>query len=133
LFCEEQGLFASDDRDPVDDRAIPLVAIACVAGMPDEVVGVVRIWEESPGNWWGGRLGTRLDYRRSEAVGQRLVRLAVGTACRRGCSTFTATVQTPNVPFFERLQWSVVGSAVVCGVSHAVMQADLSHYRGSPQ
>jgi putative N-acetyltransferase (TIGR04045 family) len=129
LFCQEQGLFAGDDRDATDDRAIPMVAVACVSGMPDEVIGVVRIWEEAPGDWWGGRLGTRIDYRRSVAVGERLVRLAVSTACGRGCRTFTATIQLPNVAFFERLHWSVIGEAVVCDAPHAVMLADLAHYR----
>jgi putative N-acetyltransferase (TIGR04045 family) len=129
LFCEEQGLFAGDDRDDVDDRAMPIVAVACVAGMPDEVVGVVRIWEESPGEWWGGRLGTRADYRRSVAVGQQLVTLAVTTACARGCRTFTANIQLQNVAFFERLHWSVQGEVTVCGAPHAVMRADLAHYR----
>jgi putative N-acetyltransferase (TIGR04045 family) len=130
FFCEEQGLFAGDDRDAVDERALPIVAVACVAGMPDEVVGVVRIWEESPAHWWGGRLGTRADYRRSASIGQRLVQVAVGTACRRGCVTFLATVQQANVGFFERMHWAVRGTTPVCGVPHALMEADLGHYRG---
>jgi putative N-acetyltransferase (TIGR04045 family) len=129
LFCDEQGLFDGDDRDEIDDRAIPIVAVACVVGMPDEVIGVVRIWEEAPGDWWGGRLGTRADYRRSAAVGQQLVHLAVSTACARGCKTFTANIQLQNVGFFERLHWTVIGEAVVCGAPHAVMRADLPYYR----
>ena len=131
FFCEEQGLFADDDRDEVDDRAIPVVAVACLAGMPDEVVGVVRIWEEGASRWWGGRLGTRSDYRKSAAVGQRLVQTAVGIACRRGCVEFLATVQLPNVGFFERMHWTVIGDVAVCGVRHALMEADLAHYRGA--
>src|ERR1019366_479474 len=63
IFCDEQNLFEVDDGDAVDDRATPLVALSNVSGMPDGVVGVVRIWEASPGQWWGGRLGTHPSHR----------------------------------------------------------------------
>jgi putative N-acetyltransferase (TIGR04045 family) len=132
IFCDEQRLFDDDDRDAIDARAIPIVAVTRVAGMPDQVVGVVRIWEESPGEWWGGRLGTHPDHRRDGAIGPGLVRLAVTTACRRGCRRFSATVQTRNVALFERLCWHVVGTTEVCGLPHALMEADLAHYRGLP-
>ena len=130
IFCEEQGLFESDDGDSTDDRATPLVALANVAGMPDDVVGVVRIWEAEPGEWWGGRLGTHPSHRGDRAIGPGLVRLAVGTACRLGCRRFRATVQLRNVPQFERLHWRVLGPTEVCDRPHALMQADLSHYGG---
>jgi putative N-acetyltransferase (TIGR04045 family) len=130
IFCLEQGLFQDDDGDTIDDRATPLVALSNVAGMPDEVVGVVRIWESEPRQWWGGRLGTHPDHRGDRTIAPGLVRLAVGTACRRGCSRFLATVQLQNVRLFERLRWSVAGEAEVCGRPHALMEADLSHYGG---
>jgi putative N-acetyltransferase (TIGR04045 family) len=129
IFCDEQRLFAADDRDGVDEAAFPIVAVTRVAGIPDDVVGVVRIWQESPGHWWGGRLGTHPEHRRNGTIGPGLVRLAVRTACRRGCSRFRATVQVPNVPLFERLHWRAVGDGLVCGVPHALMEADLVHYR----
>ena len=43
VFCVEQGIFVGDDRDAIDAHAQLLVAQACVGGMPDEVVGTVRI------------------------------------------------------------------------------------------
>jgi predicted GNAT family N-acyltransferase len=43
VFCIEQGIFARDDRDAVDDRAQLLVAMSCNGGMPEQVVGTVRI------------------------------------------------------------------------------------------
>jgi putative N-acetyltransferase (TIGR04045 family) len=131
IFCDEQRLFA-DDWDPVDDRAFPMVAVARLAGMPDEVIGVVRIWEEGSRVWWGGRLGTHPDHRRNGTIGPGLIHLAVRTACRRGCDVFRATVQLPNVALFERLGWTVVGRADVCDKPHALMEADLARYRGSP-
>jgi putative N-acetyltransferase (TIGR04045 family) len=145
IFCEEQRLFPGSDRDPVDEHAIPIVAVSRVAGMPDEVVGVVRIWQEGatgeavtgpsirpntcPDVWWGGRLGTHPDHRRNGTIGPGLVHLAVTTACRRGCVAFRATIQMRNVSLFERLKWTVVGDVEVCGQPHALMEADLDHYR----
>jgi putative N-acetyltransferase (TIGR04045 family) len=130
IFCDEQRLFASDDWDEADARAIPMVAVTRVAGMPDEVVGVVRIWEDAARSWWGGRLGTHPDHRRNGTIGPGLVRLAVTTACRRGCDVFRATVRRPNIRLFERLAWTVVREVEVCGQPHALMEADLARYRG---
>ncbi len=132
IFCDEQGIFERDDGDAIDHRAMALVAIANVAGMPDEVVGVVRIWEQEPGQWWGGRLGTHAAHRGDRTIGPSLVRLAVGTACRRACRSFRATVQTGNVPLFERLHWWAIAPVEVAGRPHVLMEADLSHYGGGP-
>jgi putative N-acetyltransferase (TIGR04045 family) len=132
IFCDEQGLFEHDDGDPIDERATALVALAYVAGMPDEVVGVVRVWEQESRHWWGGRLGTHPGHRGDRTIGPGLVRLAVETAYRRGCTRFRATVQLVNVPLFERLHWRVLGHAEVCGRAHALMEADLAHYGGGP-
>jgi putative N-acetyltransferase (TIGR04045 family) len=131
IFCDEQRLFADDDRDEIDRTAIPMVSLTRMGGMPDEVVGVVRVWREAPGVWWGGRLGTHPARRRDGIVGPGLVRLAVTTACRRGCIQFRATVQLRNVVLFERLGWKVIMPADVCGQPHALMEADLAHY-GAP-
>ena len=132
IFCDEQALFELDDGDAHDDRATALVALSNVAGMPDDVVGVVRIWEQEPGQWWGGRLGTHPLHRGDRTIAPGLVRLAVGTACRRGCRRFRATVQTRNVPLFERLRWRTLEPIEVRGRPHALMEADLSHYGGGP-
>ncbi|MDP9151726.1 MAG: GNAT family N-acetyltransferase [Myxococcota bacterium] len=131
IFRDEQKLFTHDDRDDIDERAIPLVALTRVAGVPDEIVGVVRVWQESPGSWWGGRLGTHPDHRRNGVIGPGLIDLAVRTACGRGCRRFLATVQTRNVKLFERLHWSVIHPVEVCGQPHALMRANLLHYGGA--
>jgi putative N-acetyltransferase (TIGR04045 family) len=132
IFCDEQRLFQRDDRDLVDERATAIVAVAGTAGIPDEVAGVVRIWEEGTGEWFGGRLGTHPAHRHNGSIGAGLVRLAVRTACRRGCVRFRATVQARNVKLFERLGWNVVDHVVAYGIPHASMQADLSRYAGAP-
>ena len=43
VFCDEQRLFKEHDRDDIDCDAITLVAVRQLAGMPDTVVGTVRI------------------------------------------------------------------------------------------
>ena len=77
VFCEEQGLFGDDDRDAIDDYAIPIVALSMLGVAADQVVGTVRIHEEAPGVWCGSRLAVDRDYRRIGAIGATLIRLAV--------------------------------------------------------
>jgi putative N-acetyltransferase (TIGR04045 family) len=123
IFCEEQGLFGGSDRDQVDVSAHPIV---CLAG--DDVVGVVRIWEDGPGLWWGGRLGVRRDHRTVGSVGRWLVRTAVGIARAWGARRFQATVQSPNLAFFRRLRWRSLEELELHGLVHHLMEADLDHY-----
>ena len=124
IFCLEQGLFSGDDRDESDDDATPIV---CVHG-GDRVVGVVRIWETAPGDWWGGRLGVDADFRAAAVVGRRLVQTAVGTARAWGAHRFRATVQRPNVAFFRRLHWRTLEEIDLLGQPHHLMEADLAWY-----
>ena len=128
IFCDEQGLFSGDDRDEVDERAIPIVAVLRTAGVAEEVAGVVRIWQAEPGEWFGGRLGTERAHRKNGTIGSGLIELAVRTACRRGCSRFRATVQERNVKLFERLGWVVTERIEAFGLPHARMQAELTRY-----
>jgi putative N-acetyltransferase (TIGR04045 family) len=124
IFCAEQGLFADDDRDAQDDDAL---AIVCLHGEA-RVVGVVRIWETGPGDWWGGRLGVDADFRTAATVGRRLVQTAVGTARAWGAWRFRATVQRANVPFFRRLRWRSVEELELLGQPHNLMEAQLDWY-----
>ncbi|PLZ04083.1 histone acetyltransferase [Burkholderia sp. WAC0059] len=128
VFCIEQGIFVGDDRDDVDARAQQLVALSCVAGMPDQVVGTVRIHEEAPGVWWGSRLAVHAAWRRHGRIGATLIRLAVGSAHALGCKQFFAHVQSQNVPLFRRLHWDVLAEELLCGRPHHRMQAQLAHY-----
>jgi putative N-acetyltransferase (TIGR04045 family) len=141
IFCAEQGLFGEDDRDDCDARAYPVICLAeggeadaagsdpagSANGDP-RVVGVVRLWEDAPGDWWGGRLGVDPAYRTEGSVGRRLVQTAVGTARAWGATRFRATVQRANVPFFRRLRWRSVEELVLFGQPHHLMQAELEAY-----
>lgn len=142
IFEREQRLFADSDVDEHDAHATPIVAMSHVAGMPDEVVGVVRIYE-SPGcngraesperTWYGGRLGVAHQYRRVGAVGGALIHTAVSTAHARGCTRFLATVQRRNVRYFEHYDFHSLRELTLHGVAHHLMQADLRCFPPCPR
>ncbi|WP_202911094.1 MSMEG_0567/Sll0786 family nitrogen starvation N-acetyltransferase [Ancylobacter sp. TS-1] len=128
VFCDEQGLFDGDDRDGIDDTAIPIVAVSMLGLLADDVVGTVRIHEAEPGLWWGSRLAVAPDYRKVGALGAALIRLAVSSAHARGCTRFLAHVQAQNGLLFRRLHWNVVEEKELHGRPHLLMQADLAFY-----
>jgi len=129
IFAREQQLFLDSDRDEHDDHAKPIVALSLAAGMPDAVVGVVRVYPVGHDQWFGGRLGVCPVYRRHGIVGETLIKTAVGTALGAGCSRFFATVQPANVRYFQRHHFEVVGEQHVAGVLHALMEAQLSEFK----
>jgi putative N-acetyltransferase (TIGR04045 family) len=133
IFCEETALFSSElqERDAYDERAVPLIALAHSAGTPDQIVGVVRIYEREPGVWFGGRLGVEQVYRARGRVGAALVRTAVQSAIARGCERFYATVLQQNARYFERLAFAPESVIEVCGRPHVLMQARLAAYGAS--
>lgn len=128
VFCIEQGLFVGDDRDAIDDRAQMLVAMSCIGGMPDQVVGTVRIHEASPGLWWGSRLAVHAAFRSQGHVGATLIRLAVTRARAQGCLTFMAHVQAQNEKLFHKLHWRTTGALSIHGRAHVEMQPDFAFY-----
>jgi putative N-acetyltransferase (TIGR04045 family) len=128
IFAEEQALFDVSDVDEHDGHATPIVAVSRIAGMPDEVVGVVRIYESAPGTWFGGRLGVCPEYRRRGAIGGALIVTAVSTAHAWGCTRFFATVQAQNVRYFEHHHFRALETLVVRERPHALMAAELSAF-----
>ncbi|WP_250494238.1 MSMEG_0567/Sll0786 family nitrogen starvation N-acetyltransferase [Caballeronia sp. GAWG1-1] len=128
VFCIEQGIFIGDDRDAIDERAQLLVALSCVAGMPEQVVGTVRIHEEEPGVWFGSRLAVHAAFRSHAKIGATLIRLAVSSAHALGCETFLAHVQSQNAPLFARLRWDSLKEEAIFGRPHHLMQAQLDAY-----
>lgn len=148
VFCEEQHVFQSgDDRDAIDEHAIPIICATLLAGMVDEVVGVVRIDEREPRLWYGSRLCVNPAYRRLTemstsasvrshqpvyrgfgAIGAGLIYKAVSTANKIGCDRFLADVQEQNARFFQRLHWQRLGERQLHGRMHVHMEAELPHY-----
>lgn len=150
IFCDEQKIFQGSDRDGIDGRAIPIVAECSCGGALDEVIGVVRIDERSPGIWYGSRLGVAELYRLiagfnsdklfdgniarnpfTMGIGAGLIFKAVSTANALGCKEFYAHVQVQNVKLFQRLHWHVLDRVTIHGMEHAFMQADLDFYPAS--
>ena len=128
VFCIEQRIFVGDDRDAIDASARTLVALSCVGGTYDQVVGTVRIHEAEPGLWWGSRLAVHAAFRHHGRIGATLIRLAVSSAQHQGCTRFLAHVQSQNVPMFERLHWQALEPELLHGRPHSRMQADLAQY-----
>ena len=128
VFCEEQDIFQTSDRDETDDYAIPIVALSMLGVASDRVVGTVRIHEEAPGVWWGSRLAVENDYRRIGAIGATLIRLAVSSANAMGCKAFLAHVQAQNGPLFRQMRWETIDEIDLHGRPHLKMRADLSAY-----
>jgi len=122
VFVEEQKLFETSDQDANDVKSIHLVAVN-----GGEIVGTVRVFPNGNGNghWIGGRLAVKKGYRTSGA-GELLVRSAVETVKRHGCTHFTAHIQAENVAFFSRLGWQTIEPpALHFGKIHQLMAANL--------
>ncbi len=128
VFCAEQGLFDGDDRDALDETAIPIVAASLMGVTADAVVGTVRINELAPGLWQGSRLAVAPAFRRVGILGSALIRLAVSSAHARGCTRFLAHVQGQNALLFRRLRWRTLEVIELHGRPHHVMEADLNFY-----
>lgn len=128
VFCDEQHIFDSHDRDAIDATATHLVALSTMAVLSDEVVGTVRIHQPDPGVWYGSRLAVDHRYRRVGALGAALIRLAVSSANSMGCVRFYAHVQAQNELMFRRLNWDRISEVEVHGMPHVFMQADLAAY-----
>ncbi|NYI01917.1 MSMEG_0567/Sll0786 family nitrogen starvation N-acetyltransferase [Cupriavidus plantarum] len=128
VFCVEQGIFDSDDRDEIDEMAQLLVAVKSETGKADVVVGTVRIHESEPGVWYGSRLAVDTAFRNQGKIGATLIRLAVSSAHAMGCRRFLAHVQSQNEPLFRRLHWQSLGEETLLGRPHHRMEADLAYY-----
>jgi putative N-acetyltransferase (TIGR04045 family) len=128
VFCAEQGVFVGDDIDSIDAHAQTLVAVSALAGMPDQVVGTVRIHAAEEGIWWGSRLAVHAAFRQHGRIGSTLIQLAVRSAHARGALIFLAHVQAQNVPLFRKLRWALLKEESLHGRPHALMQADLAAY-----
>jgi putative N-acetyltransferase (TIGR04045 family) len=128
IFVAEQRMFDVSDVDEHDGVATPIVVLGHSGGMPDEVIGGVRIYPTGGGTWFGGRLGVHARHRARGVVGSALIFAAVSTAREWGCTRFLATVQEPNVRYFERHRFASIRAVDVCGHPHRLMEADLAFY-----
>ena len=129
VFCDEQGLFDGDDRDAIDDIAIPIVALSTVRR------GRRRRRRHGAHPRGGARplvglapRGRPADHRRVGALGAALIRLAVSSAHARGCHTFLGNVQSQNARLFHHLHWRTLERGRSARQAASMMQADLDFY-----
>lgn len=132
VFSDEQRLL-EQDKDERDFQAIAIVAVAHQCGMPEQVIGAVRIYSTAPGVWYGGRLCVERRYRRHAMIGKALVNEAVSRAIDLGCETFLATVQQANESYFHSLHWHSLEALELLGQPHVLMQARLPEYPFMPR
>jgi putative N-acetyltransferase (TIGR04045 family) len=123
VFVAEQGLFARDDADRVDDDPR---AIVLVARTPDgTMLGGVRIAPAVEGHdigWWSGsRLAVSAGARTHAGIGAALVRAACARAEAEGALRFDATIQAQNERLFSRLGWTRLTEVDVHGRPHVHM------------
>ncbi len=122
IFVKEQNMFAQSDQDENDAKAETLIAL-----INGEVAGTVRVFSENGnGNWVGGRLAVKREYRGTRA-GTLLVHGAVRLIEEKKANRFTAHIQLENVGFFEKLGWKVIGPAFdYRGLAHMPMEKPLN-------
>lgn len=128
VFCQEQGIFAKDDRDDIDDHAQVLVAIANQGGWHDQIAGTVRIHKTGENTWCGSRLAVASQFRRQGGLGPTLIKLAVSSAHALGCKQFLAQVQKQNERMFQRLNWRSDSEIIIKDRLHVMMEADLEKF-----
>jgi putative N-acetyltransferase (TIGR04045 family) len=120
------------DRDDQDRIAYPIAALnhdsRLASGLAGGVVGVVRILEQGPRVWYGGRLGVHAECRRHNQIGKGLIWKAVTTANGWGCDRFLATVQIQNVRFLSASIGNPSSSWRFAASRHHLMEADLAYY-----
>lgn len=129
VFVAEQGLFARDDLDAVDDDPRTVVLLARAAD--GTVLGGVRLHPapEADGSvrdrdigWWrGSRLVVAPGARGVAHLGPALVRAACARAEAEGALRFDAVVQAANERLFVRLGWRTRASVGAHGTPHVVM------------
>lgn len=125
VFVVEQGIFHLSDHDLFDNSAYTIIASIGMLGIPDAVVGTVRIHEQEPGVWIGSRLAVQKSFRADKGLGKALIQMAVCSARAFGCKAFYANVQPQNLGLFKKLGWQALGKVTVHGIEHVFMQADL--------
>ena len=134
-FSKEQKILKDNERDEMDFRAIPIVALASSWSIGDEVAGAVRIYQAKEGEsvWYGGRLCVARKYRGYQSIGKALINEAVSRAKDLGCTQFLATVQPQNEKYFQSVFWKTLELVQVAGRPHVHMQANLSAYPFMPR
>jgi putative N-acetyltransferase (TIGR04045 family) len=119
VFVQEQHIFENSDRDDYDGQAIHIAAF-----YQSRIIGTVRVYQDTSGAWWGGRLAVLKKYR--GRAGRELVRAAVALVKLQGAEHFYANILSENLNFFKNIGWHPVGDEFhLHGRPHRLVEADL--------
>jgi putative N-acetyltransferase (TIGR04045 family) len=119
FFVQQQNFFKNSDRDDYDGQAIHIAAF-----YQSRIIGTVRVYQDTSGAWWGGRLAVLKKYR--GRAGRELVRAAVALVKLQGAEHFYANILSENLNFFKNIGWHPVGDEFhLHGRPHRLVEADL--------
>lgn len=119
VFVLEQHLFDDSDTDEHDRGALHLAALT-----KGRIIGTVRVYQDTNGEWWGGRLAVLKRYR--GRAGRELVLAAVALVKQRGAAHFYANILKENLDFFKTMGWRQIGvEFLLHGRPHLLVEADL--------
>jgi predicted GNAT family N-acyltransferase len=122
VFCGEQGVPYDDERDPLDDQALHLVAL--VAG-DQPVVATLRLLREGDAARIG-RVAVLAAHRR-RGLASRMLAVAVGRAREQGSARARLAAQIRAKALYEQAGFAVESAPFQeAGIEHVWMGRSLS-------
>lgn len=122
VFCGEQGVPHQEERDPLDDQALHLVALAPGDG---RVVATLRLLDE-PDAARIGRVAVLAQWRH-RGVASRMLALAVQRARREGHAKARLAAQIRAKALYEQAGFSVASEPFDdAGIPHVWMDRTLA-------
>ena len=120
VFCEEQGVDPSLERDEHDAEALHLIALD-----GERIVGTCRIRVVGEFGWLG-RMAVELDKRR-DGVGAELLAAGEEAARERGARRLRLHAQVAAQGFYARAGYEARGEPFVeDGIDHVMMERALA-------
>jgi len=127
VFCGEQGVPFDDERDPLDDDAAHLVALA---GDGQRVVATLRLLAEDD-TARIGRVAVLADWRR-RGIASRMLALAVRRARDEGRARARLAAQIRAKALYEQAGFSVESEPFdEAGIAHVWMGQELAGGAGA--
>jgi predicted GNAT family N-acyltransferase len=121
VFCREQGVPLSEERDGLDERALHLLAIA----RADRVIATLRLLRSGPVAKIG-RVAVERDWR-GRGVGSQMLETALARAGELGCREARLASQLAARGLYERAGFVVVSDPFEeAGIPHVWMRRALA-------